>query len=118
MYIIVYAYYPTIKKNTLKPNPKSLRRHSPAPKKTQPPPPPLLRTRFSARQLLGQFHKLLPLSLIAAWLALGNKNFYERAFTPLITLWYLIFQRLSPNHHLSQVQEDALEGGADRLSPR
>ena len=39
------------------------------------------------------------------------------AFTPLITLWYLIFQRLSPNHHLSQVVEDALEGGADRLSP-
>jgi hypothetical protein len=30
----------------------------------------------------------------------------------------LIFQRLGPNHHLSQVQEDALEGGADRLSPR
>jgi len=73
---------------------------------------------LSARQLLGQFHKLLPLSLIAGWLASGDKQFYERAFTPLITLWYLCFQRLSPNHHLSQVQEDALEGGADRLSPR
>ena len=41
-----------------------------------------------------------------------------RAFTPLITLWYLVFQRLSPNHTLSAVQEDALAGGADRLSPR
>jgi hypothetical protein len=29
----------------------------------------------------------------------------------------LIFQRLGPNHHLSQVLEDAWEGGADRLSP-
>lgn len=30
----------------------------------------------------------------------------------------MIFQRLSNNHHLSHVQEDAREGGADRLSPR
>jgi hypothetical protein len=36
----------------------------------------------------------------------------------LITLWYLVFQRLGHNHHLSQVQADALAGGADRLSPR
>jgi len=103
-----------IQKNAL----KSHRQQSSAPKKTQPPPAPLLRTRFCARQLLCHFHKLLPVSLIAGWLALSDKNFYRRAFTPLITLWYLIFQRLGPNHHLSQVQEDALEGGADRLSPR
>lgn len=68
--------------------------------------------------MLGQFHKLLPLAALAGWLALGEQTFYARAFTPLITLWYMIFQRLSPNHHLSQVLEDALEGGADRLSPR
>jgi hypothetical protein len=67
--------------------------------------------------LLAQFHKLLPQSRIALWLALAEHTFYQRAFTPLITLWYLIFQRLSPNHHLSQVLEDALAGGADRLSP-
>ena len=30
----------------------------------------------------------------------------------------MIFQRLSDNHHLSHVQEDAREGGADSLSPR
>lgn len=29
----------------------------------------------------------------------------------------MIFQRLSHNHHLSHVQEDAREGGADSLSP-
>jgi len=66
--------------------------------------------------LLRHFHKLLPVSLLADWLALSQKEFYHRAFTPLITLWYLVFQRLSPNHHLSQVQQDALDGGADRLS--
>lgn len=89
-----------------------------APPPDPPPPAPLLRTRFSAAQLLRCFHQLLPLSLLAGWLALSEKTFYERAFTPLITLWYLVFQRLSPNHTLAQVQEDALAGGADRLSPR
>lgn len=119
----MYAYYiicilNTIEKNTFKSNRHSHRRPSRTPKnKTPPAPAPLLRSRLSPRQLLCQFHKLLPLSLIDGWLALGDKSFYQRAFTPLITLWYLIFQRLGPNHHLSQVQEDALEGGADRLSP-
>src|SRR5205823_4813024 len=48
----------------------------------------------------------------------GPRSFYRRAFTPLITLWYLVFQRLNYNHHLSYVVQDALAGGADRLSPR
>jgi len=61
---------------------------------------------------------LLPAALLSRWLTLSDKEFYARAFTPLVTLWYLIFQRLSPNHHLSHVVEDALAGGADRLSPR
>lgn len=60
---------------------------------------------------------MLPASLLAGWLALSERTFYARAFTPLVTLWYMIFQRLNDNHHLSQVQEDAREGGADRLSP-
>ena len=81
-------------------------------------PAPLLGTRFSPQQLLAQFHKLLPVCLLADWLAVSEQTFYARAFTPLVTLWYLIFQRLSHNHHLSRVQEDAREGGADRLSPR
>ena len=68
--------------------------------------------------MLVQFGKLLPKARLARWLAQLNLTFYQRAFTPLITLWYLIFQRLSPNHHLSQVVEDALAGGADALSPR
>lgn len=78
----------------------------------------LLRTRFSSAQLLRQFHKLLPATRLMGWLALAPKGFYLRAFTPLITLWYLLFQRLSPNHHLSHVVQDARDGGADRLSPK
>jgi putative transposase len=93
----------------------------PHPNQAHPPPPAFpagLRTRFSAPQLLGRFQKLLPVTLLASWLAGLPKDFYERAFTPLITLWYCIFQRLSHNHHLSHIVEDALAGGADQLSPR
>lgn len=36
----------------------------------------------------------------------------------MITLWYLVFQRLNSNHRLSAVQEDALAGGADRFKRR
>ena len=101
------------------PSPKPRR---PAPrKKAKPaptPPPDLLRTRWSPPQLLRPFRKLLPVPLLAGWLALCPRTFYQRAFTPLVTLWYCIFQRLSPNHHLSQVQQDARAGGADHLSPR
>jgi putative transposase len=87
-------------------------------KPAQTPPPDLLRTRCSPPQLLRLFRQFLPVSLLAGWLALSPRTFYDRAFTPLVTLWYCIFQRLSPNHHLSQVQQDALAGGADHLSPR
>jgi hypothetical protein len=55
---------------------------------------------------------------LAAWLADAPQGFYERVFTPLITLWYCIFQRLETDHTLSHVVTDAHEGGADRLSPR
>lgn len=109
---------------TSKPPPqtRSPKPRRPAPrKKAKPaptPPPDLLRTRCSPPQLLRLFRQLLLVPRLAGWLALSPKTFYLRAFTPLVTLWYCIFQRLSPNHHLSQVQQDARAGGADQLSPR
>jgi hypothetical protein len=102
----------------------STRKTAPHPKKTPTKEAPLprdsslLRTRFSPQQLLRQFHKLLPIKHLASWLALGPEKLYERAFTPLITLWYCVFQRLSHHHSLSHIVEDALAGGADRLSPK
>ena len=51
------------------------------------------------------------------WLASGPKAFYQRAFTPLITLWYFLFQRLQARHTLSKIVSDARFGGADCLSP-
>src|SRR5579859_169540 len=113
----MYAYHSIcilliLQKNTSKPN----RRTSGVPSKPAPAPVPLLRSRWRPQQLLRRFHQLLPAPLLAGWLAQSEQTFYDRAFTPLVSLWYMIFQRLSDNHHLSHVQEDAREGGADCLS--
>jgi len=43
---------------------------------------------------------------------------YERVWTPLVTLWYLIWQWLQPKHTLEYVLTDARRGGADRLCPK
>jgi Transposase DDE domain len=43
---------------------------------------------------------------------------YERLWTPLITLWYLVWQCLQPKHTLEKVVTDARRGGADRLCSR
>lgn len=56
--------------------------------------------------------------MLASWIKQTPETLYHRAFTPLITLWYLIFQRLHYNHTLSAVVADAYNGGADCLSPR
>jgi hypothetical protein len=43
---------------------------------------------------------------------------YQRLWTPLITLWYFIWQWLQPKHTLEKVIIDARRGGADRLGAR
>jgi hypothetical protein len=96
-------------------------RKKPRPGRTPPRHPPALaglRTRLSVPKLLAQFRSLLPASLLASWLASAPQSFYQRAFTPLITLWYCIFQRLGVDHTLQHALSDARDGGADRLSPR
>jgi putative transposase len=77
-----------------------------------------LRTKLAPRQLLGRFRQLLPAGLLAGWLGLEPHQFYLRALTPLITLWYLVFQHLNPDHTLGAALADAFAGGADALSPR
>lgn len=44
-----------------------------------------------------------------------NRPFYQRFFSPPVTLWYLIFQRLSFDKSLGVVTLDARNGGADGL---
>ena len=47
----------------------------------------------------------------------GAQGYYARIFSLPVTLWYMIFQRLSADKTLSCVVKDARNGGADRLSP-
>lgn len=55
--------------------------------------------------------------MVRRWLQDDSVHFYDRLFTPLITLWYLLSQRLGQTHTLSQVLADARFGGADALCP-
>lgn len=82
--------------------------------KNPPPPPPA----FTPAQLLRFFVQLLPRRALWRLPALKNKPFYERLFTPVVTLWYLLFQRLHPDHTLEAALTDARNGGADRLHPK
>src|ERR1043166_10012074 len=101
----MYAYYilcilPTIEKN------------APKPKTPQRPP------RFTPAQLLEFFLQLLPQPALRNLPALQELTFYERLFSPLVTLWYLLFQWLNHDHTLDAVLIDARAGGADRLNPK
>jgi hypothetical protein len=62
------------------------------------------------------FQRLIDPGLLGQWLAGAEHTFYECAFSPLITLWYLMFQRLQADHSLDAVVTDAHQGGADALS--
>ena len=46
------------------------------------------------------------------------EGFYDRLWTPIITLWYLIWQWLQADHTLQKVVTEARRGGADRLCPK
>jgi hypothetical protein len=83
---------------------------TPKPAPTQPP--------FTPAQLLLWFVQLLPGCALRKLPALQAKGFYNRLFNPLVTLWYLLFQRLNPDHSLEAAQTDARAGGADRINKK
>lgn len=61
-------------------------------------------------QVRNLFHQLASLAAIV-----GPPDHYQRLWTPLVTLWYFIWQWLQPQHTLQAVVTDARRGGADRL---
>lgn len=69
-------------------------------------------------QLLRFFVRLLPRRALLKLPALKNHSFYERLFTPLVTLWYLLFQRLHHDHSLDGALTNARAGGADKINPK
>src|SRR5580693_6446982 len=80
-------------------------------------PPPAPSSQPSPKALLAAFRRLLPSRQIWQLAALQKGRFYDRLFTPLVTLWYLIFQRLAADHTLEKVVADAQAGGANALRP-
>lgn len=50
--------------------------------------------------------------------ALKNGSFYDRLFTPLVSLWLLLYQRLNANHSLDAALTHARAGGANRLKSK
>ena len=69
-------------------------------------------------QLLLFFVQLLPLRALRKLPALKAQGFYQRLFDPLVTLWYLLFQRLNSDHSLEAALSDARAGGADRINKK
>jgi len=65
--------------------------------------------------LLQLFARVLTLADLPPCAAKSKRGFYQRAWCLQITLWYLIWQRLSPLHTLGAVVADARRGGADAL---
>lgn len=72
----------------------------------------------SRTQLLKLFAQLVALDSLEQTLAQSPRQFYRRVWCPLLTLWYLIWQRLQPEHTLQAVVTDARHGGADALRPQ
>jgi len=85
------------------------------PKKPLPPTP---NPRHSPERLLRFFVQLLPRRALLQLPALKNGSFYDRLFSPLITLWLLLFQRLNADHSLDAALSHARSGGADSLKPK
>jgi hypothetical protein len=85
-------------------------------KNTSKPPTPRARPPFTPADLLLFFIQLLPRRTLLKLPALQKLTFYERLFTPLVTLWYLLFQWLNHDHSLDAVVTDVRAGGADRLN--
>ena len=88
--------------------------------KTPSPQPSLLTLGRTPAQRFQSFRRLVPLPRLRHWLKEAQRpdcprGFYNRAFSPLVTLWYLVWQRLGQDHTLEAVVADARNGGADRL---
>lgn len=70
----------------------------------------------AAAPLLKLFARSLALDGLPGPTRPSKRRFYRRAWCPWITLWYLIWQRLCPQHTQANVVADARRGGADALS--
>lgn len=75
-------------------------------------------TASTSAKLLRLFAQLVALESVEHTLSKSGRGFYRRLWCPVLTLWYLIWQRLHTNHTLQAVITDARRGGADALRPQ
>jgi len=88
-------------------------------KKTAPTPSPSITPpSFTPLELLHFFVQLLPGPALLRLPALQSQDFYHRLFSPVVSLWYLLFQRLHTDHTLDAALADARRGGGDRLNKK
>jgi putative transposase len=73
---------------------------------------------FSLRRCLRAFKRLLCQTHLKLALEKENLGFYDSIFTPVVTLWCMIFQRLNHDHTLQAAVINAHHGGADRLGSK
>lgn len=95
---------------------KKTDRRRPTEEKRKPPRPATARD-VSLRMGLLAFKRLLRQTQLRLAVKKADVCFYDRIFTPVVTLWYMIFQRLNSDHTLQAAVVDLHKGGADRLSP-
>ena len=74
------------------------------------------RTGGSAVQCLHVFKRLLQQTQLKLEIEKEGLCFYDRLFTPAVTLWCMVFQRLNHDHTLQAAVCDLRSGGADRLA--
>jgi hypothetical protein len=77
-----------------------------------------LRSTASTAELLRAFKTLLRQPQLQRALHELESLFYDRLFSPLVTLWCMIFQRLHQDHSLLNALTDVRQGGADVLGSR
>ena len=68
------------------------------------------------RQCLPAFKRLLRQTQLNLAIKNASLGWYDRIFTPVVTLWCMIFPRLNHDHTLQAAVTDLHMGGADRLS--
>jgi hypothetical protein len=82
------------------------------------PPAPEFRKGCSIVQCLHVFKHLLQQTHIKLEIEKEGVYFYDRLFTPAVTLWCMIFQRLNHDHTLQAAVCDLHSGGADRFASK
>jgi hypothetical protein len=102
----------------IQPKSKTIKKTGNKPAHPKNPHPPAPLPSFSLRSCLLSFKRLLHQNHLKLALKKLDLSFYDSIFTPVVTLWYMIFQRLNPDHTLGAAVTDLHLGGADRLGPR